>query len=239
MQESKKALIIIIIAILVSAGVIYFASKIKEEKVGKEEEAAQKFPQKANEKKIYEDVFPFFVEGGWQKPENALNRSLTSAGFFEEFSYDNSAHFNKKIAAEKIIQETEENQEENQEIPPELKNSLVFWGFSSPNVDKKFHQVFLRISLAAKKTLEDERLILEYSLDNGGTWQSSGIIKISGEISNQENKDYWSLPLTAIDAWKDLNTLRIKVTYKNSSDLINDKILVFFDSLWLEVLRDK
>ncbi|MDP2856134.1 MAG: hypothetical protein Q8N90_03400, partial [bacterium] len=377
----------------------------EKEKEIEEPEISQEFPGVAGPGQIFEDVSPLFVEGGWQEPENALNRDLTLQGFFEEFSYENSAHFNKKIAAEKIMQETEENQEESQEIqedqeaegrrelteeetitteeglgnseilenqenqsireqtepvkemlnkevPPELKNSLVFWGFSSPNVDQNFYRAYLRISLAARNTLEitatpeltpettpiptpgitptltpeltptstpeltptptsqafwqkiirfalapfkkvfaeepsatptptsestitptpeitltpmptleitleptprptpektftpeptleNERLEIEYSLDGGSSWKSLGKISILGEISNQINGGYWSLPLNSISSWQDLNNLKIKITYKNSLDLINDEVLVFLDNVWLEVLRNE
>ncbi|MCX6737136.1 MAG: hypothetical protein NTX26_00085, partial [Candidatus Parcubacteria bacterium] len=212
-----------------------------------EPEISQEFLGAAGPGQIFEDVFPIFVEGGWQQPENALNRDLTPSGFFEEFSYENSAHFNQKIAAEKIkkeeeiIQETEENQGERQEISAELKNSLVFWGFSSPNVDKNFYRAYLRISLAARHTLElkNERLVIEYSLDGGSSWQPMGKISISGEISNQINGGYWSFPLNSISTWQNLNNLKIKVTYKNSLDLMNDEVLVFLDNVWLEVLRNE
>jgi hypothetical protein len=221
-------------------------------------EISQERPIAAGPEQIYESVFPLFVEGGWQEPEKSLNRDLTPQGFFDEFSSENSSHLNHILAQNRkevmevakaenldnqINQETQENQHEfvetpiYKELPPEFKNSLLFFGFSSPNVDENFYKAYLRISLAAKKVYENEWLAIEYSLDNGASWKKLGKINILDEISNQKNDGYFSFPLPSVKSWQDLNNLKIKVTYKNSSDIIDDRVSVYLDCLWLEILR--
>ncbi|MBU1036910.1 hypothetical protein KKF32_02655 [Patescibacteria group bacterium] len=206
---------------------------------------------------VYEDIFPFLVEGDWQRLENALNRDLPLSGSWERFSFEDSAYLEENFEID-LEEEKEEdsldeivlNFQEQQvnknsfagrtykKLSKDYKGSMVFWNFTSPNVNKNFYGAYLQLSLAAKNNNFGEKIIIDYSLDDGANWQRVARIPILGEISNQQNGHYWSYPLRMLNFWNDLKRLRIKVSYKNSArPYTQQNVLVFFDNLWLKILR--
>ena len=118
---------------------------------------------------------------------------------------------------------------------------LTFSGFGLP-LDEGTDVVGgqLRLSYAAKERTEfineSPELTINYSLDNGQTWQNGGSIKVDDETSNALNGGYFLFALPQITTSVQLNALVIDISY---TGVIENLAGMYLDSAWLELFAEE
>jgi len=117
-----------------------------------------------------------------------------------------------------------------------VTQSLVYSNFSVPELERgtKIDNAQLHLSLAAKTidTVGIQRLVVEYSYDEGSTWAVSTYFDIEDEISNATNGGYFLVSLPQPRSEADINRLSVRVSYQGDKTFLEG---VYVESVWLEV----
>jgi len=93
----------------------------------------------------------------------------------------------------------------------------------------------LRLSVAALKKPTRERipsLDINYSLDNGISWLSAGLIVIDDEVSNSINGGYYLFALPEVSNQEALNALQVQIVYQDDVSVVEK---LYVESAWLEL----
>ncbi len=123
-----------------------------------------------------------------------------------------------------------------------LKDSVTFTDFvvDKPLEKNEILNAQLRLSLAAASNFNDDELLIEYSLGNSTSWEEAGRLPLFREASDASNDGYFLYALPVFQSWRDISSLRVRVSYLNpsistSTDLSAGGVKVLLDSVWLEV----
>jgi len=118
-----------------------------------------------------------------------------------------------------------------------IEKTLEFSDFSvfEEFQDTEIKNVQLRLSMAAGKGTDQDKLIIEYSYDSDlpageAGWSHSAEFDLENEVSNATNNGYWLYALPIFENWGDLGNLKIRFIYRGQN-----KAEVYLDALWLEV----
>ena len=93
----------------------------------------------------------------------------------------------------------------------------------------------LRLSVGAEKKQSRERipsLDIRYTIDDGQTWNSAGLILIEDQVSSGINGGYYLFALQEVISQETLNTLKVEISYQDNPEIVKG---LFVESAWLEL----
>lgn len=120
----------------------------------------------------------------------------------------------------------------------QTEQSIIFSGFSVPLTQKEalIDNAQLRLSLAGRSSAPEDKIYLEYSLDDI-SWIEAGAINLREEVSNDQNGGYFLFGLPIFSSWEDVSKIKIKISFASDSSALekNNHFEAYIDALWLEV----